>query len=61
MQNKNDNTQQTKETKINYISFNGLKSNTSYELRVFIKTHVGYNPDYYLSKNFETKPRSEFL
>ncbi|CAI6352820.1 unnamed protein product [Macrosiphum euphorbiae] len=44
-----------RETKNNYVSFNELKSNTAYELKVFIKTHFGYNPDHFLLTNFKTK------
>ncbi|CAI6359203.1 unnamed protein product [Macrosiphum euphorbiae] len=44
-----------RETKNNYVSFNELKSNTTYELKVFIKTHFGYNPDHFLLTNFKTK------
>eukprot|EP00102_Acyrthosiphon_pisum_P025257 XP_016662467.1 PREDICTED: uncharacterized protein LOC100570133 [Acyrthosiphon pisum] len=43
------------ETKNYYIRFNKLKSNTAYELKVFIKTHFGYNPDHFLLINFKTK------
>ncbi|KAE9526207.1 hypothetical protein AGLY_013838 [Aphis glycines] len=50
-----DNILQVKETKNNYISFNDLKSNTPYELKVFIKTHIGYNPEHFLLVNFTTK------
>ncbi|XP_001948568.2 uncharacterized protein LOC100163240 [Acyrthosiphon pisum] len=46
---------QIRETKNNYISFNELKSNTAYELKVFIKTHFGYNPEHFLLANFKTK------
>ncbi|XP_060872331.1 uncharacterized protein LOC132946371 [Metopolophium dirhodum] len=46
---------QIRETKNNYISFNELKSNTNYELKVFIKTHFGYNPEHFLLTNFKTK------
>eukprot|EP00102_Acyrthosiphon_pisum_P016610 XP_008187621.2 PREDICTED: uncharacterized protein LOC100570673 [Acyrthosiphon pisum] len=46
---------QIRETKNNYISFNELKSNTAYELKVFIKTHFGYNPEHFLLTNFKTK------
>ncbi|XP_060872332.1 LOW QUALITY PROTEIN: uncharacterized protein LOC132946372 [Metopolophium dirhodum] len=46
---------QTRETKNNYISFNELKSNTNYELKVFIKTHFGYNPEHFLLTDFKTK------
>ncbi|XP_029345336.1 uncharacterized protein LOC100160785 isoform X4 [Acyrthosiphon pisum] len=40
---------QIRETKNNYISINELKSNTAYELKIFIKTHFGYNPDHFYS------------
>ncbi|XP_060854158.1 tenascin-like isoform X2 [Rhopalosiphum padi] len=46
---------QVRETKNTYISFNDLKSNTTYELKVFIKTHISYNPEHFLLVNFTTK------
>ncbi|XP_060843558.1 uncharacterized protein LOC132923516 isoform X2 [Rhopalosiphum padi] len=46
---------QVRETKNNYISFNDLKANSTYELKVFIKTHIGYNPEHFLLVNFMTK------
>lgn len=29
-------------------------------MKIFIKTHIGYNPDHYLLINFKTKFESEF-
>ncbi|XP_008186132.1 uncharacterized protein LOC100169299 [Acyrthosiphon pisum] len=55
LKNKVDDVLQTRETKNNYISFNELKFNTDYELKVFIKTHFGYNPEHFLLANFKTK------
>lgn len=51
----------TRETKKNNIFIDFLKSNTSYELKVFIKTHTGYNPEYYLFINFTTEIGCEFI
>lgn len=51
---------QTDETKKNNIIIDNLKANTSYEMKIFIKTHIGYNPDHYLLINFKTKFGSEF-
>lgn len=56
-----DNTVITRETKKKNILINNLKSNTSYELKVFIRTHVGFNPERYLFTNFTTEVRSEFI
>ncbi|VVC38854.1 Fibronectin type III,EGF-like, conserved site,Immunoglobulin-like fold,EGF-like domain [Cinara cedri] len=42
-------------TKQNIISFDNLNSNTTYEMKVFIKTHVGYNPEQFFRVNFTTK------
>lgn len=52
---------QVKETKKNYIYINDLKSNHYYELKVFIKTHIGYNPEQYLFTNFTTKSKCELI
>ncbi|KAL4085361.1 hypothetical protein QTP88_027220 [Uroleucon formosanum] len=46
---------QIRETKNNYISFNDLRSNTAYELKVFVKTHFSYNSEHFLFTNFTTK------
>ncbi|XP_025196649.1 uncharacterized protein LOC112595599 [Melanaphis sacchari] len=51
---KSNNYLQVKETKQNNILFDNLKSNTQYELKVFIKTHNGYNPEHFLFINFTT-------
>lgn len=56
-----ENSVQTLETKQNYISFDNLKSNTVYELKVFIETLNGYNPERYLFANFTTKFESESI
>ncbi|CAI6354595.1 unnamed protein product [Macrosiphum euphorbiae] len=55
LKDKVDDILQITETKNYYISFNELKPNTAYELKVFIKTHFGYNPDHFLLTNFKTK------
>lgn len=34
---------------------NQLKPSTDYELKVYIKNHVGYNSEYFLPINFATK------
>ncbi|VVC28416.1 Fibronectin type III,EGF-like, conserved site,Immunoglobulin-like fold [Cinara cedri] len=44
---------QTMETKKTKICFDNLNQNTSYEMKVFIKTHFGFNPDTFLKFNFE--------
>lgn len=44
-----------KETKQNYVSFDGLQSNTAYELKVFTKTYVGINAEHFLLIGFTTK------
>lgn len=49
------------ETKQNYLYTNKLKSNNDYEIKVFIKTHIGYNLEHYLFTNFTTKTRCEFI
>ncbi|XP_060850877.1 uncharacterized protein LOC132929506 isoform X2 [Rhopalosiphum padi] len=54
---KENNILQVNETKKNYIYINDLHSNNYYELKVFIKTHIGYNPEYYMFTNFTTKTR----
>lgn len=56
-----NNTLETRETKKTFIFIDGLKSNTSYELKVFIKTHVGYNSAHYLFTNFTTKIGCKFI
>lgn len=61
LQDKGSNILQVKETKKNYIYINDLKSNNYYELKVFIKTHIGYNPEQYLFTNFTTKSKCEFI
>ncbi|XP_060872815.1 uncharacterized protein LOC132946770 [Metopolophium dirhodum] len=55
LKDKVDDILQIRETKNNYITFNELKSNTAYELKVFIKTHFGYNPEHFLLTNVTTK------
>ncbi|XP_029345320.1 neural cell adhesion molecule L1 isoform X2 [Acyrthosiphon pisum] len=55
LKDKVDDVLQMRETKNNYISFNDLKTNTTYELKVFIKTHFGYNLEHFLLTNFKTK------
>ncbi|XP_016657825.1 uncharacterized protein LOC100161662 isoform X1 [Acyrthosiphon pisum] len=57
LKDKGNNILQVKETKKNYIYINNLKSNNYYELKVFIKTHIGYNPEQYLFTNFTTKSK----
>ncbi|XP_060847647.1 uncharacterized protein LOC132927184 [Rhopalosiphum padi] len=52
---KSNNYLQVKETKKNNILIENLKSNTQYELKVFIKTHVGYTPENFLFINFTTE------
>lgn len=52
---KNNNKLQVKETKRNNILFENLKPNTTYELKAFIKTHMGYSPEYFLFTNFTTR------
>ncbi|XP_050064102.1 uncharacterized protein LOC114127525 [Aphis gossypii] len=56
---KRNNYLQVKETTQNNILFENLKSNAQYELKVFIKTHIGYSVEHFLSINFTTK--SEIL
>lgn len=34
---------------------NELKPSTDYEVKVFVKNHVGYNPQHFLLINFKTK------
>ncbi|VVC28415.1 Hypothetical protein CINCED_3A016464 [Cinara cedri] len=43
-----DNLLQIRETKENHILFDDLNLNSSYELKVFIQTNVGYNPEHFL-------------
>uniref|UniRef100_A0A2H8TRV2 Tyrosine-protein kinase receptor Tie-1 n=1 Tax=Melanaphis sacchari TaxID=742174 RepID=A0A2H8TRV2_9HEMI len=57
LKDKQNNILQVNETKNNYIHINDLKSNNYYEIKVFIKTHMGYNPEHYLFTNFTTKTR----
>lgn len=57
LKDKENNILQVNETKKNYIFINDLKSNNYYELKVFIKTHIGYNPEHFLFTNFTTKTR----
>ncbi|KAL5238474.1 hypothetical protein ACI65C_005884 [Semiaphis heraclei] len=52
---KSNNNLQVNETKQNNILFEDLKPNTTYELKVFIKTHIGYSPEHFLFINFTTK------
>ncbi|CAI6356794.1 unnamed protein product [Macrosiphum euphorbiae] len=52
---KSNNNLQVKETKQNNISFEDLKSNTAYELKAFIKNHIGYSLEHFLSINFTTR------
>ncbi|KAL4084644.1 hypothetical protein QTP88_027571 [Uroleucon formosanum] len=52
-----DGTLEIIETKQNYLYTNKLKSNNYYEIKVFIKTHIGYNLEHYLFTNFTTKTR----
>lgn len=40
--------------------FENLKSNAQYELKVFIKTHIGYSVEHFLSINFTTKSESKY-
>jgi len=61
IQDKENNILQVNETKKNYIYINDLKSNNYYELKVFIKTHIGYNPEHFLFTNFTTKTRCELI
>lgn len=56
-----DGTLEIIETKQNYLYTNKLKSNNYYEIKVFIKTHIGYNLEHYLFTNFTTKTRCEFI
>jgi len=51
---------QVKETTQNNILFEDLKSNAQYELKVFIKTHIGYSVEHFLSINFTTKSESKY-
>ncbi|XP_008188160.2 uncharacterized protein LOC100568743 [Acyrthosiphon pisum] len=55
LKDKVDDILQIRETKNSYIGFKELRSNTDYELKIFIKTHFGYNPEYFLLANFKTK------
>ncbi|XP_060843561.1 uncharacterized protein LOC132923516 isoform X3 [Rhopalosiphum padi] len=55
LKNKVDNIIQVRNTENNYIFFNDLKSGTAYELKVFIKTNIGYNPEHFLHVKFTTK------
>ncbi|XP_025407449.1 uncharacterized protein LOC112681404, partial [Sipha flava] len=49
------------ETKENNIYIDNLKSNTFYELNVFIKTNYGLNTEYFLAINFKTKNESKII
>lgn len=59
LQDINSNELRINETELNHFTFDQLKSNTSYELKVFIQTHVGYNVNHSLITNFTTKTKSE--
>lgn len=52
---------QVNETKRNSFTFDTLKTNTTYEMKVFIKTNIGYNPEHFLLISFTTKHESELF
>lgn len=54
----NDNTTTIWEAKQNHIKLSNLKSNTNYEIRIFVNNNDGYNPERYLFVNFKTKSES---
>lgn len=54
----NDNTSTIRETKQNHINLNNLKSNTNYEVRIFVHNTDEYNPERYLFVDFKTKSES---
>lgn len=57
LKDKGSDTLEILETKTNSINIKKLKSNNYYEVKVFIKTHIGYNLEHYLFTNFTTKSR----
>lgn len=44
-----------KETKQKYFCFDDLRSNTKYEVKIFIYNNIGYNSEQFLLINFRTK------
>lgn len=49
---KSDKFLQVKETKQNNILFENHKPNSTFELKVYIKTHIGYSSQHFLFINF---------